>query len=170
MNIFVLHRDPKIAAQMHIDKHVTKMSIEYAQLLSSAHHVWSSAENPALVGLYKPTHINHPATKWARSHPSHYAWLYELACATWDEYTYRYGKIHASSRLRAQLAHIPDINGGVATPPPQCMPDIHKVTGDSWDATIDGYRQYYQFVKVSFATWKVRPSPEWWHPPTSVYV
>jgi hypothetical protein len=168
MNIFVLHRDPKIAAQMHIDKHVTKMSIEYAQLLSSAHHAWLHPEDSALVGLYKPTHKNHPATVWVRSHPLHYAWLYELACATWDEYTYRYGKVHASSRLRTQLARVPKMYGcGAETPPPQCMPDLYKVAGNSWDATVDGYRNYYQFVKVSFATWKVRPMPEWW-PHTSV--
>ena len=37
MNIFVLDRDPYIAAQMHCDKHVIKMICEYAQLLSTAH-------------------------------------------------------------------------------------------------------------------------------------
>lgn len=163
MNIFVLDRDPKKAAQMHIDKHVTKMSIEYAQLLSSAHHAWASPDDPALIGLYKPTHKNHPATVWVRSDPLHYAWLYELACATWDEYTYRYGKVHASSRLRPVLARVPKMVGcGYDTPPPQCMPDVYQVAGNSWDATIEGYRNYYQFVKASFATWKVRPAPDWW--------
>jgi len=39
MNIFVLNEDPKIAAQMHLDKHVVKMIIEYAQLLSTAHRI-----------------------------------------------------------------------------------------------------------------------------------
>ena len=38
MNIFYLHNDPQIAAQMHCDKHVVKMILEYAQLLSTAHH------------------------------------------------------------------------------------------------------------------------------------
>lgn len=39
MNIFVLDRDPKVAAQMHLDRHVVKMIIEYAQLLSTAHRL-----------------------------------------------------------------------------------------------------------------------------------
>lgn len=39
MNIFVLDQDPRIAAQMHLDKHVVKMIIEYAQLLSTAHRL-----------------------------------------------------------------------------------------------------------------------------------
>jgi len=37
MNIFYLSPDPKLCAEMHLDKHVTKMVIEYAQLLSTAH-------------------------------------------------------------------------------------------------------------------------------------
>jgi hypothetical protein len=37
MNIFYLDKDPKIAAQFHCDKHVVKMIIETAQMLSTAH-------------------------------------------------------------------------------------------------------------------------------------
>ena len=36
MNIFYLHKDPKICAEQHLDKHVVKMLIEYAQLMSTA--------------------------------------------------------------------------------------------------------------------------------------
>ena len=36
MNIFVLHQDPDIAAQYHCDKHVNKMIVESAQMLSTA--------------------------------------------------------------------------------------------------------------------------------------
>ena len=39
MNIFLLHENPTICAEMHCDKHVVKMVIEYAQLMSSAHIV-----------------------------------------------------------------------------------------------------------------------------------
>ena len=39
MNIFYLHNDPKICAEMHNDKHCIKMILEYAQLLSTAHRV-----------------------------------------------------------------------------------------------------------------------------------
>ena len=39
MNIFYLDKNPKIAAQMHCDKHVVKMVLEYAQILSTAHRV-----------------------------------------------------------------------------------------------------------------------------------
>lgn len=39
MNIFALDDNPRIAAQQHLDKHVVKMIIEYAQLLSTAHRM-----------------------------------------------------------------------------------------------------------------------------------
>ena len=38
MNIFYLNEDPRIAGEEHCDKHV-KMTIEYCQLLSTAHRV-----------------------------------------------------------------------------------------------------------------------------------
>jgi len=37
MNIFYLHHDTKKCAELHNDKHVVKMILEYAQLLSTAH-------------------------------------------------------------------------------------------------------------------------------------
>ena len=36
MNIFFLDKDPKIAAQLQCDKHVVKMILETAQMLSTA--------------------------------------------------------------------------------------------------------------------------------------
>lgn len=164
MNIFVLHRNPKEAAKMHTDKHVRQQSIKYAQLLSSAHHACLHSEEPALVGLYKMIQENHPATIWTRTHPLHYAWLYELACATWDEYMYRYGKVHASSRLRRALARVPKIhNYNADTPPPQCIPDTYKIAGNTWDATVNAYRQYYSDATTGTATWNQREAPEWFH-------
>ena len=37
MNIFYLHKDPVIAAEMSCDKHVVKMILESAQLLCTVH-------------------------------------------------------------------------------------------------------------------------------------
>jgi hypothetical protein len=38
MNIFVLDKDPHIAAEMHCDKHALKMIIEHAQMMASAYY------------------------------------------------------------------------------------------------------------------------------------
>ena len=55
MNIFVLHKNPKKAAQYHHDKHVVKMILESAQMLCSVHWVMGSDGAP-----YKLAHKNHP--------------------------------------------------------------------------------------------------------------
>ena len=57
MNIFYLHDDPIYCAQMHCDKHVVKMILEYAQLLSTAHH---EIDGTPSIDCYKPTHKTIP--------------------------------------------------------------------------------------------------------------
>ena len=44
MNIFVLDNDPDTAARMMCDKHVVKMIVESAQMLSTAHRVLDGIE------------------------------------------------------------------------------------------------------------------------------
>ena len=39
MNIFYLDPDPIACAEQHCDAHASKMCVEYAQLLSTAHRV-----------------------------------------------------------------------------------------------------------------------------------
>ena len=39
MNIFYLDEDVQKCAEYHVDRHVVKMILEYAQLLSTAHRV-----------------------------------------------------------------------------------------------------------------------------------
>lgn len=135
MNIFYLSRDPVLCAEMHCDKHVVKMILETAQLLSTAHHELGST------APYKVTHRNHPSAVWARSGRYQYRWLYELLEALSDEYSKRYGKVHltwqkCSEALREPPKGIPNIEW---TDPPQCMPDECK---DDTGAVI-AYRKYY---------------------------
>ena len=89
MNIFHLDEDYRVAARQHLDKHVVKMIIEYAQLLSTAHRMldgtqWIDAssgrrikrwrlDNYCMDGvLYKASHINHPSAIWVRQNNSQY--------------------------------------------------------------------------------------------------
>ena len=99
MNIFYLDRDPVIAAQMMCDKHVVKMILESAQMLSTAHRVLDGDEYANKMGLYKMAHKNHPSTIWVRSSERIIEWLWEHYVALMDEYTYRYGKTHATERM-----------------------------------------------------------------------
>jgi hypothetical protein len=155
LNIFILNTDPKIAAELHCDKHCVKMILEYAQLLSTAHHVLS--DNPPNE-IYKKTHTNHPCAIWARESLSNYKWLNELFSNLLDEYTKRYNKIHATSRLKKILSQPPkELKDIGATPFAQAMPDYCKHK----DPVI-AYQQYYLNEKYEIAAWKHSNPPSWW--------
>lgn len=175
MNIFYLHEHPQTCAQQHVDKHVVKMILEYAQLLSTAHRVldgnvstrlsstgrkqkWYSLGDHRDTTLYSATHINHPSAKWARHSVENYNWLYTLWCCLMTEYTYRYGKVHSSARLTKDLYNPPkNIEQGEFTPPWRAMPDEFKVDGD----TLQSYRNYYNGAKSHMFSWKKREVPDW---------
>ena len=157
MNIFVLDENPTIAAQMHCDKHVVKMVLEAAQMLSTAHRVLDNNESDA---LYRATHANHPCSIWVRDAEKNYMWLYDHFAALCDEYTHRYGKVHLTdTKLRAILATPPkNICDGKQTPFALAMPDDVKC-----NSAVDSYRAYYKQYKTDIATWnKNRGAPEWW--------
>jgi len=176
MNIFYLHNDTKTCAELHNDKHVVKMILEYAQLLSTAHrvidgtHVIGHSKTGRRQGryvlhdtrdslLYLSTHINHPSAIWVRHSYENYEWLYKLFIAVLNEYTYRYGKIHATARLvdalRTPPTHIP--KGVGFTEPTPAMPDEYKVSANS----VRSYINYYVGAKKHLASWKKRQTPEW---------
>ena len=148
MNIFYLHRDPYKAASMMCDKHVVKMILETAQLLSTAHHELDG-KSPA----YKPTHKNHPSAIWARSSDDHYSWLVFHLDALSNEYTRRYNRVHRTiSEHFDSLSTLPtNIPRSGYQDPPQCMPNECKLP----DA-VDGYRNYYKFKN---AEWIERGMP-----------
>lgn len=151
MNIFYLCYQQSHCAEMLCDKHVVKMILEYAQLLSTAHFVLDKSN----VG-YKPTHINHPCAIWARAGLGNYMWLFKMFIAALDEYTYRYSKIHKSSELIAVLQNPPDnIRIKAFVEPPQAMPIEYKSS-----STIIAYQNYYKFGKIHLHKWKKRNVPE----------
>ena len=157
MNIFFLHKDPEECAKLHCDKHVVKMIVEYAQILSTAHRVLDGDTQANVMGLYRSTHINHPSTVWARSSVNNYSWLLLLFRECLDEYTKRYGKVHATSRLvKALTIHPTNIPISPFTSPPQCMPDYCRVH----NSAIAAYRNYYIKEKSHMFFWKNRDIPE----------
>lgn len=182
MNIFYLDPDPKTCAEMHISKHVVKMIIEYAQLMSTAHRVLDGEEYTALTAngrrikrwrmndpvmestLYKASHINHPSAIWCRQTLQNYVWLYRMWFYLLQEYTYRYGRQHECAKLRAALYLTPEkIKVGEFFPPTPAMPDHVKIPGNS----LASYHNYYNISKRGFASWQgkvnSRPTPEWYN-------
>jgi hypothetical protein len=153
MNIFILDKSPELAAQYQCDKHVVKMVLETAQILSTV------ASVNGLKTQYKPTHKNHPCTLWAGKSKANTEWLIQHGIGLAKEYTKRYGKIHKSSLVIADLARLqlasklPDLG---LTPFAQAMPDTYRDTDP-----VVAYRNYYKGDKAGIATWKTT-APDWW--------
>lgn len=184
MNIFYLDPDPKTCAEMHLDKHVVKMIIEYAQLLSTAHRVIDGEEYTDLTVngrrikrwrlhddresvLMKATHINHPSGIWCRANQENYDWLYMMWKCLLTEYTYRYGKVHACERLVSYLFNSPkNIPKGSFFAPTPAMPgevkilSANPIPGRKYDS-LASYKNYYIQNKAHFAKWTKREVPSW---------
>lgn len=159
MNIFYLDNDPVECAKLHCDKHVVKMILETAQLLSNAHHMLDGDQ--VIKPIYKLTHKNHPSAIWTRESVEHYNWLWNLLRALCKEYTYRYGKVHKVEResLLYVLQDPPsNIKSAGYRPPTPAMPDEYKVSD-----IIQSYKNYYNGAKTKFARWTNRTTPEWFN-------
>jgi hypothetical protein len=161
LNIFYLHSDPKVAAQMQTNKHVVKMILESAQLLCTAHRVadgehyidassgrrlqrWRHSTNET--ELYQATHFNHPCAIWARESKANYNWLYSHFMHLSQEYKERYGKVHASwAKLNHILFFSPvNVPNKDFTEPALAMLPEYIRRGDP----VGSYRAYYEAEKL----------------------
>lgn len=162
MNIFFLDKDPYVAAQMQVDKHVVKMILETAQILSTNHRILDGDESGALPDgrdedFYRATHRNHPSTKWARQSVENYNWLADHFDGLLKEYTHRYGKQHQTGRLLYALQSPPlELKDWDWTTPPSCMPEEYQV-----GSYVDNYREYYRKAKSHLHKWTKREPPDW---------
>jgi len=148
MNIFYLDRNPKFAAKDHCDKHVSKMLLETAQILSTALFL----NDISVPNIYKPTHIHHPSVKWAAKNLRQFEWLKLLGVRLGKEFVRRYDKNHKSQQVLNEISwhmcQIPNWGDDTFTDPPQVMPDKYKQ-----DNTVQAYRDYYMGEKRHIATW-----------------
>jgi hypothetical protein len=146
------------------DRHVVKMSLEYTQILSTAHFVWNS---PVQHNVYKPTHLHHPCVKWALHNNSNYQTLLILAIYTLAEYSYRYGKRHKCLDLYTDtgLYHNPITEESTLTLPPMCVHMDGHINPSNWIDVVKGYRDYYNYKYNSNREevyWrKKREQPDW---------
>jgi hypothetical protein len=185
MNIFYLHSDPKVCAEWAVDKHVVKMILEAAQLLSTAHRVLDGVETTTIVTkqdsffvkkrkvkqwvlpdhrnteFYKATHINHPCAIWARESNNNYNWLWSYLYEHCKEYTRRYGKVHKIERegLLMALSQPPrNIPISHFFQPPSAMDAKYIISGDS----RVNYCNYYKKGKAHLHSWKAPALPPSW--------
>jgi len=167
-----------MCAQWAVDRHVVKMILEAAQLLSTAHRVidgvqytdktktgrsvkrWRLSDSRE-TSLYSATHINHPSAVWARESNNNYNWLWCYLDEHCREYTRRYGKVHKieESGLKGILAALPNnIPVGYKTQPPSAMDAKYIISEDA----VVNYRNYYKVGKAHLHSWKApATAPDW---------
>mgnify|MGYP001107947207 CR=1 FL=1 len=151
MNIFVLDFNCTRCARYHTDRHVVKMILESAQLLSGA------VRYSGIDCGYKLTHVQHPCAVWTRTSLNNWFWLRKLAGELNAEWQYRFNHVrnHKSYDVVLSLPE-PNIQRIGLTPFALAMPVQHRSHG-----SVSSYRRYYAYEKQHLFKWTKRDVP-WW--------
>ena len=176
MNIFYVDKDPAIAAQCLVDKHVVKMIVESAQLLSTAHRILDGREYEGKSAsgrkarywilddaresvVYMATHVNHPSAVWCRQSVENYNWLVDHLYGLMAEYTHRYNKQHKCYGELSYMLQSPpkNLQEWDWTTMPSAMTEEYIIS----DNPLINYRNYYKIGKSNLHKWTNRNPPEW---------
>ena len=181
MNVFILDEDPIVAAQLQCDRHVVKMILESAQMMSTAHRMLDghSVKRPSKSGkrmvnhwihpdpvldeqLYKAVHFAHPCTVWTMQTTANYRWHFTHFIGLCNEYKYRYGKTHMTdTKLRRVLSQYPK-NLPKKKLTPFALAMQHQPQCINRDDPVNSYRSYYNTKQENFKmVWTKRDDPEW---------
>lgn len=171
MNIFVLDKNPYIAARDLCDKHIIKMIVESAQMLANCFTLERLAAddcprnfngNPRSHG-----YRNHPCTRWAMESSANMDWLIKNAIGMCEEKVKRYGGGHFSESFIRWC----DLNRNDSIVPLGKLTDFaiaisptslcREVEGFDDLSAVEKYRLYYIYDKAKFATWRTSP-PAWY--------
>ncbi len=150
MNIFFLHPDYEINATWHVDRHVPKMALEIAQILSN------HCKNPP----YKKAHYNHPMAVWVRQSYENFQEAVRIGLAICNEYTYRYGKVCKVEGVLKQIqaGEVMDFPVSGLTRIPRCFSGFNIKETDN---VYDDYRAYYVAAKQHLKKYTKRECPKW---------
>ena len=178
MNIFAVDKDPARAARQLPDKHVTKMILESAQMLSIvfSKHYWDIGEVVKVDGTPFKTERgafkNHPCTIWAAQSPENCAWLLHHALCLCEEFEARFGKRHGLANSLFQAKKLFHRETGEAI---TCFRRVNSFARAmpediKFDDTIDdvtAYRTYMNTKPWCYTNYTRIPSrrPDWLTPP-----
>jgi hypothetical protein len=159
MQLFILDYSPVVSARSLCDKHLRKMCLETAQILSS---VMATLNLPLSGNMPRPYNALHPVIKALNSPVKvDYAVIYNASLQT--EYKCRFGKSHAYAEL-SQLYWRKLFNGNFIFLPQECtfaraFKDIEITQKD----IVLAYRIYYRYKKTQIADWRYTNSaePKW---------
>ena len=147
MNIFCVNEDPYLAACELPDRHIVKMPVETAQMLAVIYSphihdigpIYKADGTPYKTqkGAFK----NHPCTRWAAKSRFNINWLLQHGIGLCEEYTFRFGKRHASEDA---IRYAGMLWSGTCwekhTPFVRAMPD--DIKNDTSIDTVTAYQRY----------------------------
>jgi hypothetical protein len=169
MNIFALDQTPENSAKWHSDKHVVKMVTETSQCLACALIRYETPTN--LLPLTKKGtpvrggYHHHPSSIWAGNTRANFRWLCHLGLRLSQEYTERYGKVHACEKQIKQMCGLAKFvpegeleKFAIAIAPEMKCRQINNF--DELPETTQ-YKLYYKLDKSHIASWK-QNKPDWY--------
>lgn len=153
------------------DKHVVKMPLETAQMLSIVCSPWyrNWGKLPKTDGTFYATEKgafrNHPCTVWAAENDSNLLWLILHGRALCEEYTYRFNKTHScATAIRKAGEYFGRSEFSWNTRPERfarAMPDNLKY--DTSISDVEAYRRYLNTKKWVAGNYRRDPErrPSW---------
>lgn len=109
VNFFYLDKDPKICAQSYCNKHIIKIPIEIAQILSKIHYeLKSNIDYSTIYNNSKVVKNTLGPYLWALESYDNYIWTCQLGLELINEYKYRYNKFeHKTEKILLSLLENP---------------------------------------------------------------
>lgn len=168
MNLFILDKNPSVAAHYNCDTHVNKILLEFCQMAANCFSL-ETLKNapPTQKGTpRKHSYFNHPVSKWMRETTGNLEWSIEHAIELENERIYRGYNPHFSFAFVDWVAsniHESNVAVGGITPFAIAIAEdknCRKITGFNSLSAVDKYRLYYKHDKP-FATWTKRETPDW---------
>ncbi len=162
VNFFYLDKNPLICAKYYCDKHVVKIPIEIAQILSKIHHILKTKVD------FQMIYANSKVVKeslgpyiWSISSLENYIWTCELGLALIFEYKYRFDKTtHKTEQvLQYLLDNPPPIKSQGITP--FIMTNKYDMFQYISSNPITNARYNYCEMKCANDKWTKRTKPKW---------
>ena len=157
VQLFILDENPRKAAICLCDKHLRKMCLENAQILSSVMFNWHLSRLPAMPKPYNP---QHPVIKKI-DNQAKLNWVLIYNLALHREYVYRFGKPHAYSALAPEYIRLLYRRGVAADDLSFAL--VFKDFSSASSDTVTAYRQYYCYKKRAMKdfSYTKRTQPAW---------
>jgi hypothetical protein len=168
MNLFVLDRNPEVAAEYNCDVHCNKVLLEIAQMLANCftEEKLKYAPKTKTGTARKHSYYNHPVSKWIRNTKENLRWALSHGFALEKERLYRGYNPHFSIdfinwvQQNIEDSVVPD---GPLEEFAVAIADnknCRQILGFNSLDSVEKYRLYYKYDKP-FAKWSVRQTPTW---------